>query len=187
MLKYSNYEHLTQLVEEQSLDLFLSCTQENKLTIITRYKQGWKYHLLQWLPRNPHYKDTLTAGFKMLWNRDLKCSLSREGFSKPLLLTEEAISLIYTRSWNIHEDYTPKILLIASIFKDTASERFRPKMCPSSAQKKKERGRYNAVKSRMWLCKSNLYFTCFREAPSLSPGQRREKFSCRVRWIGWAE
>jgi len=40
MLKYSNYEHLTQLVEERPLDLRLFCIQENELTIITKYKQG---------------------------------------------------------------------------------------------------------------------------------------------------
>ena len=73
----------------------------------------------------------------MLCNRDLKHSLSREGFSKPLLLIEDTILLIYARSWNIHEDYTSKIFLIASILKAIASKCFRPKTCPSSAQNKR--------------------------------------------------
>lgn len=73
----------------------------------------------------------------MLWNRDLKHSLSREGFSKPLLLIEDTILLIYARSWNSHEDYTSKIFPITSIFKAIASKCSRPKTCPSSAQKER--------------------------------------------------
>lgn len=56
----------------------------------------------------------------MLWNRDLKCNLSRKGFSKPLLLIEDTILLIYTTSWNIHKDNTSKIFSKASIFKAIA-------------------------------------------------------------------
>lgn len=97
----------------------------------------------------------------MLWNRDLKHSLS---FSKPLLLTEDTILLIYERSQNIQEDYASQISPTASIFKAIA-KCFRLKPCPSSAQKKRNVQDVTRSKAERDFARATLTFHASEQLP----------------------